>query len=280
MALFGLFKFSSANGEMSFWSHIDALRGHLFRSAVVVLILAVALFCFPEFLFDKVIFGPLHDNFLTYRAFCKLGHMLHIGDDLCFGHYAFKLQSLGLSDQFTSQMWIAFLGGLIIGAPYVLWEVWRFIKPALKEKEIKASSGFIISTTLLFLFGVLFSYFIIVPLTVNFLGNYRVSNMVENNFTMDSYISTVTTLTIAAGLVFELPVLVYFLSYFGLMTPQFMRKYRKHAFVVILIVSGVITPSPDITSQLLVAFPLYFLYEASIFVSYYAIKKKLATGNN
>jgi sec-independent protein translocase protein TatC len=280
MALFGLFKSSGPNGEMSFWSHIDALRGHLFRSVVVVLIIAIILFCFPEFLFDKIIFGPLHDNFLTYRGFCKLGHMLHIGDDLCFGHYTFKLQSLGLSDQFTSQMWIAFLGGLIIGAPYVLWEVWRFIKPALKENEVKASSGFIISTTLLFLFGVLFSYFIIVPLTVNFLGNYKVSDMVENNFTMDSYISTVTTLTIAAGLVFELPVLVYFLSYFGLMTPQFMRKYRKHAFVVILIVSGVITPSPDITSQLLVAFPLYFLYEASIFVSYYAIKKKLAPGNN
>jgi sec-independent protein translocase protein TatC len=280
MALFGLFKSSGENGEMSFWSHIDALRGHLFRSVIVVLILSVVLFCFPEFLFDKIIFGPLHDNFLTYRAFCKLGHMLHVGDDLCFGHYTFKLQSLGLSDQFTSQMWIAFLGGLIIGAPYVLWEIWRFIKPALKENEVKASSGFIFSTTLLFLIGVLFSYFIIVPLTVNFLGNYKVSDMIENNFTMDSYISTVTTLTIAAGLVFELPVLVYFLSYFGIMTPQFMRKYRKHAFVVILIVAGVITPSPDITSQLLVAFPLYFLYEASIFVSYYAIKKKLTAGNN
>ncbi len=280
MALFGLFKSSSTNGEMSFWSHIDALRGHLFRSVVVVLVLAVILFCFPEFLFDKIIFGPLHDNFLTYRAFCKLGHMLNIGDDLCFGHYTFKLQSLGLSDQFTSQMWIAFLGGLIIGAPYVLWELWRFIKPALKQNEVKASGGFIVSTTLLFLSGVLFSYFIIVPLTVNFLGNYKVSDMIENNFTMDSYISTVTTLTIAAGLVFELPVLVYFLSYFGIMTPQFMRTYRKHAIVVILVVAGVITPSPDITSQLLVAFPLYLLYEASIFVSYYAIKKKLARGNN
>ncbi|HSH64637.1 MAG TPA: twin-arginine translocase subunit TatC [Bacteroidia bacterium] len=280
MALFGLFKSSKSSGEMSFWSHIDALRGHLFRSALVVITLAVVLFCFPEFLFDKIIFGPLQDQFITYRAFCKLGHMVNVGDDLCFGHYTFKLQSLGLADQFTSQMWIAFLGGLIIGAPYVLWEVWRFIKPALKENEARASSGFIISTTLLFVTGVLFSYYIIVPLTINFLGNYQVSNMVQNNFTMDSYISTVTTLTIAAGLVFELPVLVYFLSFFGLMTPQFMRKYRKHAFVVILIVAGVITPSPDITSQLLVAFPLYFLYEASIFVSYYAIKKKLATDNN
>jgi len=279
MALFGLFKSKNPSGEMSFWSHIDALRGHLFRSVVVVLAIACVLLFFSDFLYDQIIFAPLHDNFLTYRAFCKLSHKLDLGDQLCFGHYTFKLQSLGLSDQFTSLMWVAFLGGLIIGSPYVLWEIWRFIKPALKEKEIRASTSFIISTTFLFICGVLFSYFIIVPMTVNFLGNFKVSSMVENNFTMDSYISTLTTLTIASGLVFELPVLVYFLSLFGLMSPQFMRKYRKHAFVIILIVAAVITPSPDATSQLLVAFPLYFLYEASIFVSHYAIKKKLATSN-
>jgi sec-independent protein translocase protein TatC len=274
MALFGLYTRSKDPNSMSFWGHIDALRGHLFRSVVVVVVIAVVLFCFPEFLFDKVIFGPINENFITYRAFCKLGHMLNIGDDLCFGHYTFKLQALGLSDQFTSQMWISFLGGLVIGSPYVLWEIWRFIRPALKEKEKKASTGFIAVSSFLFIFGVLFSYFVIVPLTVNFLGNYKISNRIENNFTMDSYISTVTTLSLAAGLVFELPVIVYFLSKFGLMTPEFMRKYRKHAIVVILIVAGVITPSPDVTSQMLVAFPLYFLYEASIFVSGYVVRKK------
>ena len=275
MALFGLFNGSkNANGEMSFWGHIDALRGHLFRSAIVVLTLAVVLFCYPEFLFDTIIFGPLKNDFLTYRAFCKLSHLLNLGDQLCFGHYTFKLQSIGLSDQFTSQMWIAFLGGLILGAPYLLWELWRFIKPALRDIERRASSGFIISATFLFLIGVLFSYYIIVPLSVNFLGNYQVSKMVENNFTMDSYISTITTLTIASGLLFELPILVYFLTKFGIITPQFMGKYRKHAIVVILIVAGIITPSPDVTSQMLVAFPLYFLYEISIFVSRYVVKKK------
>lgn len=265
---------------MSFWGHIDALRGHLFRSALVVVILAIVLFCYPSFLFDTIIFAPLKSDFLTYQAFCKFGHWLQAkeilenGNDLCFGNYTFKLQSLGLADQFTSQMWIAFIGGLILGAPYVLWEIWRFIRPALKEKEKKASAGFIISSSLLFIIGVLFSYYIIAPLMVNFLGNYQVSTMVENNFTMDSYISTVTTLTLSAGLIFELPILVYFLTRFDLMTPQFMRKYRKHAVVVILIVAAVITPSPDVTSQLLVAFPLYLLYEASIFVSYFVIKKK------
>ncbi len=276
MALFGLFNKSTNNiGEMSFWGHIETLRKHIIRSVIVVAILTVVLFCFPEFLFDTIIFGPLNNNFLTYRGFCKLSHLLELEDQLCFGHYTFKLQSLGLADQFTSQMWIAFLGGLILGSPYLLWELWRFIRPALHEKEKKASTGFIAASSALFIIGVLFSYYIIVPLTINFLGNYQVSAMVENNFTMDSYISTVTTLTLASGLVFELPVIVYFLTKFGIVTPQFMRKYRKHAVVVILIVAAVITPSPDITSQLLVAFPLYFLYEASIFVSAYVIKQQL-----
>jgi sec-independent protein translocase protein TatC len=281
MALFGLYKRSSDPNALSFWGHIDALRGHLFRSALVVVILAIVLFCYPQFLFDTVIFGPLKSEFLTYRAFCRLGDWLQAkevmdnGKELCFGHYTFKLQSLGLADQFTSQMWIAFIGGLILGAPYVLWEVWRFIKPALKEKEKGASAGFIVSASFLFIFGVMFSYYIVVPLMVNFLGNYQVSTMVENNFTMDSYISTVTTLSLSTGLIFELPILVYFLTRFGLMTPEFMRKYRKHAVVVILVVAAVITPSPDVTSQLLVAFPLYFLYEASIFVSYFVVKRKL-----
>lgn len=281
MALFGLFnKLGKNNGEMSFFGHIDALRGHLFRSAIVVVLIAVVLFCFPEFLFDKILFGPMDENFPTYRAFCKLGHLLNLGEDLCFGKATFQLQSIGLSDQFTSQMWIAFIGGLILGSPYVLWEVWRFIKPALKEKERKASTFFISSASLLFIIGTCFSYFIIAPLMINFLGNYKVSERILNNFTMDSYISTVTTLTLCTGLIFELPILVYFLTRFGLISPEFMRKYRKHAVVVILIVAGVITPSPDVTSQLLVAFPLYFLYEASIFVSYFVVKKKAKLENS
>jgi sec-independent protein translocase protein TatC len=275
MALFSIFnlfnKKNTENGEMSFWGHIDALRGHIIRSVIVVLIITVVLFCFPEFLFDTIIFGPIRQDFLTYKAFCSLSHSLGLGEQLCFGNYSFKLQSLGLADQFTSQMWIAFLGGLILGAPYLLWEVWRFLKPALHEKERSASVGFIVSASFLFITGVLFSYYVIVPLTINFLGNYQVSAMVQNNFTMDSYISTVTTLTIASGLVFELPVIVYFLTKFGIVTPELMRKYRKYSVVVILIVAAVITPSPDVTSQLLVAFPLYFLYEASIFVSRYVI---------
>jgi sec-independent protein translocase protein TatC len=274
MAL-GLFNKSKLNpNELSFWGHIDALRAHLMRIVVVVLIIATILFCYPDFLFDTVIFGPIQSDFLTYRVFCKLSHMLDLGNQLCFGHYTFKLQSLGLADQFTNQMWIAFIGGVILGAPYILFELFRFIRPALTEREKSASVAFIIVSTLLFLIGISFSYFVVVPLSINFLGDYKVSAMIENNFTMDSYISFVTTLTFAAGLVFELPILVYFLTKFGLVTPEFMRKYRKHALVIILVVAGIITPSPDVTSQLLVAFPLYLLYEASIFVSSYVIKNQ------
>lgn len=271
MALFNKSKLNP--NELSFWGHIDALRGHLFRIVVAVLIIGIVLFCYPKFLFDTVVFGPIRPDFITYRAFCKLSHILNLGEQLCFGHYTFKLQSLGLSDQFTNHMWIAFIGGVIIGSPYILFELFRFIKPALTEKEKNASVAFIFTSTLLFLFGVCFSYFVIVPLSVNFLGDYKVSSMIENNFTMDSYISFVTTLSFAAGIVFELPILVYFLTKFGLITPEFMRKYRKHALVVILIVSGIITPSPDVTSQMLVAFPLYLLYEISIFVSAYVVKE-------
>jgi sec-independent protein translocase protein TatC len=273
MALLGLLNRQNTLSDMSFGGHLTVLRGHLFRSAFVIFVLSLILFCYPEFLFDTIIFGPIRPDFITYHAFCKLGHLLHLGNDLCFGTYSFKLQSLGLSDQFTSQMSIAIIGGLIIGSPYVLWEVWRFIEPALKEKEKKTSSRFIFFATILFVSGILFSYFIVVPLMVNFLGNYRVSSIVENNFTMDSYISSVTTITLSTGLMFELPILVYFLTRFSLITPEFMRKYRKHAIIIILIIAAVITPSPDVTSQILVALPLYFLYELSIFVSRYTLTK-------
>jgi len=276
MELFGLFnRKKSEPDSLSFFGHIDVLRGHLFRSVIVLVIMSVVLFCFPEFLFDTILFGPLKNDFITYRAFCKLGHMVNVGDQLCFGNFNIKLQSLGLADQFTSHMWIAMIGGLTLSAPYILFEIWKFFHPAEKEKEKKGSVGFIAASSSLFIIGVLFSYFIIIPLSINFLADYKVSErFIQNNFTMDSYISLTSTLTLATGIVFELPVIVYFLSRFGLMTPEFMKKYRKHAVVVILVVAAIVTPSPDVTSQMLVAFPLYLLYEASIFISRRVVKKR------
>lgn len=268
----GIFERTGVKEEMSFLDHLEDLRWHLVRSVVVVFSLAIVLFFFSDFVFGTVIFGPKHVDFLTYRAMCKFSYFIGAGESMCIRKIPFELINTELSGQFTSHMWISFVGGLILGFPYVLWEIWRFIKPALHEKERRNTTGFVFFASLLFITGVSFSYFIIVPLTINFLGSYQVSGDVANMIAMNSYISTLTTLTLATGLVFELPIVVYFLTKFGIMTPEFMRKYRRHALVVILIVAAVITPSPDISSQLLVAFPLYLLYEISIFVSGYVIK--------
>ncbi len=264
--------------EMSFLDHLEALRWHLVRSAIAIAVLGVGLFFMKDLLFDTILLGPKHLDFWTYRMMCRLSHLLNAGDDLCITKIPFTLINTELSGQFTMHMWIAFVGGLILSFPYILWEIWRFIKPALKENERTNTRGFVFFASVLFITGVVFSYYMIVPMTINFLGSYQVSADISNTITMDSYISTVTTLTLATGLVFELPIVVYFLTRFGIISPAFMRTYRRHAIVVILIVGAVITPSPDISSQLLVSIPLYILYEASIFVSRYVEKSKLRKG--
>lgn len=262
------------NAEMSFMQHLEALRWHLVRSVIVILVLSVIAFAFNNIIFDSIILAPKKPDFWTYRMFCKLSHALDMGDALCIGNIPFELINTNLSGQFTMHMWISFIAGAIVASPYVLWELWRFISPALKSTEKQYATGSVLYATLLFIIGILFGYYVIVPLSVNFLGTYQVSADIKNMIQMDSYISTVTTITLAAGIVFELPIIVYILTKLSLITPAFMRQYRKHALVVILIVAAIITPSPDITSQLLVAFPLYFLYEISIFVSAYVLKKK------
>ncbi|MBN8702590.1 MAG: twin-arginine translocase subunit TatC [Bacteroidetes bacterium] len=259
---------------MSFLDHVEVLRWHLMRSVIVVVVAAIVLFLNNEFLFGTVIFGPKKPDFLTYQLMCKFSYWIGAGESMCIREIPFSLINTSLSGQFTTHMWVSFLGGVIIAFPYILWELWRFIKPALHEKEQKSTTGFVFFASILFIIGVLFSYYLIVPLTINFLGSYQVSSDVLNTISMDSYISTLTTLTIATGLVFELPIVVYFLTKFGILTPAFMKQYRRHAVVVILIVAAVITPSPDISSQVLVAIPLYMLYELSIFVSRYVISQK------
>ncbi len=260
--------------EMSFLDHLEALRWHLVRSAIAVFGLAIVCFVYREVVFDMIILAPKHPDFWTYRMLCKLDVMLNANGMLCIDKIPFELINTELSGQFTMHMWVSFIGGLVMAFPYVIWEIWRFIKPALKAIELKYSRGIIFFTSSLFILGVLFGYYVIVPLSVNFLGSYQVSADVKNMIQMDSFISTVTTITLAAGIVFELPVVIYFLSSLGIVSPLFLRKYRKHSVVVILIVSAIITPSPDVTSQLLVAMPLYLLYEISIFVSMYVVSRK------
>ncbi len=266
-------KAANPASEMSFLEHLEALRWHLVRSAIVVFSLAILAFVYNDILFDKIIFAPRHADFWTYVQMCRLSDFLGLGDALCIKSLNFDLINTQLSGQFTMHMWIACVAGLILGFPYVIWELWRFVKPGLKETERKYTSGLVFFISTLFAIGVAFGYYIIAPLSINFLGNYQMSSDVKNMIEMDSFISTITTITLASGLVFELPIVVYFLTKIGLMSPQFMRKFRKHAVIVILIVAAVITPSPDVTSQLLVAFPLYLLYEISIFVSMYVLKK-------
>ncbi|HKR03721.1 MAG TPA: twin-arginine translocase subunit TatC [Bacteroidia bacterium] len=266
------FQKSDSNAEMSFMQHLEALRWHLFRSVIAIIAVALIAFLNKEFIFDTVIFGPKHSDFPTYRALCWLSEKLSI--DMCIKDFPFIIMSMTMSGQFTMHMWVAFITGLVVGFPYLLWEVWRFVKPALTSKEKQYSTGIVFFSSLLFITGVLFGYFVIAPLSINFLGSYQVSEQVKNQISLDSYISTITFLTFASGIVFELPIVIYFLSKIGIVTPQFMRNYRKHAVVVILIIAAVITPSPDVTSQVLVAIPLYLLYEISIFVSVMVVRKQ------
>ncbi len=267
------------SAQMSFMQHLDALRWHLIRSALAITVFAVTLFFFNDFLFDTVIFGPLKQDFISYRALCSLGYHLGAGDVMCMTVKTPHLQTLSASEQFFTHMWIALVGGLILAFPYVLYELWKFIKPALKDTESRPAKWFVIVASILFLIGIFFGYFLLFPMSYNFLINYKLSSsaIVETNNTLDDYISLISTMTLVAGAVFELPIVVYFLSRLGLLTPAFMRKYRKYAVVIILIAAAIITPSPDVTSQMVVAIPMYLLYEVSIFVSAYVVKKnKLA----
>jgi len=273
-----LFDRSSTNpqAEMSFLGHLEALRWHLVRAVGVVMVLALTWFFLKELLFDGILLAPKNPQFLTYRVLCQLSDRLHLGEDLCIREIPFRLIATDISSQFTTHMWVAFVAGLVTGFPYVVWELWRFIKPALHEKERRYANGIVFYTSFLFITGVLFGYYIITPMTVNFLGNYQVSTEVQNMITLDSFISTVTTMTLITGIVFELPIVVYFLSKVGILSPKFMRDYRKHAIVVILILSAVITPTSDATTLIMVAIPLYILYEVSIFVSAYVVRGKEA----
>jgi len=275
MAFFGGNK-NNGPAEMSFLQHLEELRWHLVRSAAAVMSLAVLAFVFNDFVFDTIIFGPLQQDFYTYDALCNLGHAMGAGDVMCITVKQQHLQTLSASEQFFNHMWIALITGLILGFPIVLWELWKFIRPALKDKEVGPVKVFVAIATVLFLIGIGFGYFLLFPMSYNFLVNYQVSSsgIVQTQNTFDDYISLISTMTLVSGIIFEMPVLVYFLSRMGILTPTFMRNYRKHAVVVILIAAAIITPSPDVTSQMVVAVPMYLLYEISVFVSASVVRRQ------
>lgn len=267
-----LLKSKDPNTEMHFLDHLEALRWHLVRSAIAIVVLALVAFLNTEILFDKIILGAKNPDFLTYRVLCQLSERFNV--DMCIREVPFILINIDISGQFTTHIYTSFIAGFILGFPYLIWELWRFIKPALSKKELNYSRGIVFFSSLLFLSGVLFGYYIISPLSINFLGSYQISSMVANQITLSSFISTVTMLTLSSGVVFELPVVIYFLSKIGIVTPSFLRTYRRHAMVIILIIAALITPSPDISSQILVAIPLFILYEIGIGVSAMVLRNK------
>jgi sec-independent protein translocase protein TatC len=255
--------------EMSFVDHLEVLRWHLFRSAIVLITVGIFVFIYVDWIFDNIIFAPAKKDFVTYIGLCNLSHKLHLGDALCMPPVDIQLLGNTVSGPFMSAISISFMGAIIIAFPYLMWELWRFVKPALSTKEINYAKGSIGWVSLCFFTGAAFGYYLLAPFTFNFLANFQLGKLGVYKYmpTLDDYIDTLTSLILGCGLAFELPVLAYVLSKLGLITPQFLKNYRKYAFVIILIVAAVITPSPDWTSQTIVAVPLIILYEISIFIS-------------
>ncbi|MDX9904238.1 MAG: twin-arginine translocase subunit TatC [Bacteroidales bacterium] len=259
-------------GEMTFLQHLEELRWHIIKSLGAIVAGAVVAFIFKDFLFDRVILAPNNPGFITNRLLCRLADAVN-APVLCINQDPVDLINIKLSGQFTTHLNISIVAGLIMAFPYIFWEFWSFFKPALYEKERKYARGAVSMASLLFLTGILFGYFIITPLSINFLGSYRVSDLVDNQINITSYIGSVTSVALSAGIIFELPIVVFFLARIGVVTPEFMRKYRRHSIVVVLILAAVITP-PDVFSLILVVIPLILLYEVSIFIAARVIRKR------
>jgi len=264
---------NSKTKEMSFLDHLEDLRWHLIRSTVAVMVLACIAFVAKDFIFDVLIFGPKNPDFPTYKLLCRIATNIGLEDSFCFTEEQFRIQSRTMAGQFSAHIWTSIMAGFIVAFPYVLYEFWKFIGPGLHDNERKSSRGFIIVASFLFFIGVLFGYYVVTPLSINFLGSYRVSDQVFNDFDLSSYIGLVRASVIASGLIFELPILIYFLTKVGLVTPQFLRKYRKFALVIVLIISAIITP-PDIASQVIVSVPVIILYEISIVISKVVVRNQ------
>lgn len=258
--------------QMSFLDHLEELRWHIIRAFASIMVFAIAAFIAKEFVWHYLILSPTRADFWSFRMFCEVSNRLG-SDAFCFEKMPFIIQSRKMTGQFTMHITSSVVLGLIAAFPYAFWEIWRFVSPGLYENEKRLSRGAVFFVSLLFIIGVLFGYFIVTPISVNFLGTYQVDPSILNEFDITSYVSILITLVLACGLLFQLPIIVYFLSKAGVITPTALITYRRHAFVVILIVSALITP-PDPITQLLVTFPLVLLYELSISISKFVLRKE------
>ena len=252
-------------GEMSFFEHIEELRRHILRSAFAIIAIGTICFLNKDFIFDTLIFGPRNPDFLSYRLMCAASHAFGMGDNMCFQPVKFNIITRELGEVLMQHLYVAFWLGVIGAFPIVLWEFWKFIRPGLHDNEQRSIRGIVGVCSFLFILGVCFGYFVIAPFSINFLAGYTVAGA-EVSPTLDSYVTYMTMFTIPTGLIFEMPVVFYFLTKIGIVGPKFLRTYRRHAIIIILIIAAIITP-PDVVSQTIVAIPLCLLYEVSILVS-------------
>jgi sec-independent protein translocase protein TatC len=264
------------NGEMSFVEHLEALRWHLVRGVAVVAIFAGFIGANIDHIMDNIILGPLRASFPTYTSFCQFSKAVGIGKALCIEPPRVLMQATEFGSQFFGAINLSLAGGVILGFPYLLWELWRFVRPALEKSFIKFSTALIFWVTFFFVLGLLFGYYVLAPFTFSFLANFKLgtTTILETKPTLDNYISTMLTLLLGAGLAFELPIMSYIVTRVGIATPKLLRTARKYAFVAILVIAAIITPSPDIMSQMLVTVPLLLLYEVGIAVSTLALKQR------
>jgi len=252
--------------EMSFLDHLEELRWHVIRALIAIIVFTIFAFATAPWIFENIIFAPAKVDFPTFKALCRFADIVG-ADALCVKEMPFKIQSRNMTGQFTMHIFASVVIGIILSFPYVVWELWRFIKPGLRFTERKYSRGAVAAVSFLFLSGILFGYFVLSPLVISFLSNYQISEMISNEFDITSYVSTVVGMVLGCGLLFQLPVVIYFLTKLGIVSSGFLRMYRKHAIVIILVVGAIVTPSADPFSQLLISFPLYLLFEISILIA-------------
>lgn len=263
MKLFNRNEKGGARAEMSFIEHLDELRGHLFKSAVAIALGAIVMAVYNNFIVKKVLMGPTHGDFPTYGILCRLSQRLGLGSKLCMNNINVKMQSTTVAGQFDVYFNILLIGGFILAFPYVFWQFWKFAKPALTQKELKNTRGVIFWVSLLFFTGVFFGYFVIAPYTINFFSRFSIDENVQNIWTVVSYFGTIVPLILGAGLAFQLPLVMYFLAKVGVVSSKYLRRVRKYAILIMLIVAGIITP-PDMLSQIVCTIPLILLYEISV----------------
>lgn len=265
-------KEASQEKEMTFMDHLEELRWVLVRSAIAICVTAGAAFFGYQYLFDEILLAPKSPDFFTNRLMCYLGDVLN-SPSFCINSNPLKLINIDMAGQFNTHVLVSIYAGLILAFPYIIYQLWKFISPALFDEERKKARGAVLIISLLFILGVLFGYYFITPFSIDFLGGYSISNQIENTINLSSYISLVSSLSLVCGLVFEMPVLVFFLTKIRIITPAFLKKYRKHAFIVILIIAAIISP-PDVLSMTLIAIPLWVLFEISILVSNRIVSKR------